>query len=99
MASRKLQSYVQAHNIEVLTNYLLRQVLQKLEALGRILKWATKLIQFDRRYKPRTAIKGRGLVDFMVEFTRTDQDYDQKDLKSSHKSRTYPHGVFMSMGS
>ena len=38
-ASRKLRSYFHAHLIEVLTNYPLHQVLQKLEASGKLLKW------------------------------------------------------------
>ena len=38
IASRKLRLYFHAHSIEVLTNFLLCQVLQKPEALGRLLK-------------------------------------------------------------
>ena len=41
--SRKVRSYFHVHSIKVLTNYPLRQVLQKLEASGRLLKWAIKL--------------------------------------------------------
>ncbi|KAM6578296.1 hypothetical protein CsatB_030133 [Cannabis sativa] len=43
-SSRKLRPYFQAHSIEVLTNYPLRQVLAKPEASGRLLKWAMELI-------------------------------------------------------
>ena len=43
VASRKLRPYFHAHPIEVLTNYLLRQVLQKSEASGRLIKWMIKL--------------------------------------------------------
>ena len=42
VVSRKLRLYFHAHSIEVLTNYPLCQVLQKLEASGRLLKWAIK---------------------------------------------------------
>ena len=38
VASRKLRLYFHAYPIEVLTNYPLHQVLQKLEALGRLFK-------------------------------------------------------------
>ena len=38
VVSRKLRPYFHAHSIEVLTNYPLRQVLQKPEASGRLLK-------------------------------------------------------------
>ena len=38
VASRKLRPYFHAHSIEVLINSLLHQMLQKLEASGRLLK-------------------------------------------------------------
>ena len=38
IASRKLRPYFHTHTIEVLTSYPLRQVLQKPEASGRLLK-------------------------------------------------------------
>ena len=70
--SRKLRSYFHAHLIEVLTKYLLRQVLQKLEASSRLIKWMIELGDFDVSYHPRTAIKGQALADFIVEFTYVD---------------------------
>ena len=33
------------------------------------MKWAIELSEFDIRYKPKTAIKGQVLVDFIMEFT------------------------------
>ncbi|KAM6563334.1 hypothetical protein CsatB_023332 [Cannabis sativa] len=72
ISSRKLRPYFQAHSIEVLTNYPLRQVLAKPEASGRLLKWAMELSQFDIKYKPRTAIKGQALADFILEFPSTE---------------------------
>ena len=33
------------------------------------MKWAIKLSEFDIRYKPKTAIKGQVLADFVMEFT------------------------------
>ena len=38
VASKKLRPYFHTHSMEVLTNYPLRQVLQKAEASGRLLK-------------------------------------------------------------
>ena len=69
VASRKLRSYFHTHSIEVLTNYPLCQVLQNLEASGRLLKWAIELGQFDVNFRPWMAIKGQALTDFIVEFT------------------------------
>ncbi|XP_052193804.1 uncharacterized protein LOC127802147 [Diospyros lotus] len=68
-ASRKLRPYFQAHQIDVLTKYPLKQILQKPDTLGRLLKWAIELTQFNLEYKPRTAIKGQALADFIAEFT------------------------------
>lgn len=70
IASRKLRPYFQAHSVHVLTNFPLRQVLQKPDASGRLLKWAVELSEFDIIYAPRTAIKGQALADFVVEFPR-----------------------------
>ena len=40
---RKLRRYFHAHLIEVLTNYLLHQVLQRSKASSRVLKWSIEL--------------------------------------------------------
>ena len=71
LASRKLRPYFQCYKIEVRTSFPLRQVLHKPEASGRIMKWAVELGQFDIEYKPRTAIKGQALADFILEFPPT----------------------------
>ncbi|XP_022888168.1 uncharacterized protein LOC111403774 [Olea europaea var. sylvestris] len=70
IVSRKLRPYFQAHSIQVLTNFPLRQVMQKTDASGRLLKWAIELSEFDLTFRPRHAIKGQALADFMVEFTK-----------------------------
>ena len=33
------------------------------------MKWAIELSEFDIRYKPRAAVKGQILTDFIIEFT------------------------------
>ena len=67
--ARKLRPYFQAHTIEVPTKYPMKQVLHKPETSGRLMKWAIELSEFDIRYKPKTAIKGQALADFVIEFT------------------------------
>ncbi|CAL9030056.1 unnamed protein product, partial [Prunus brigantina] len=57
------------HTIHVLTNHPLRQVLQKPETSGRLVKWAIELGEFDIHYKPRPATKGQAVADFISEFT------------------------------
>ena len=67
-AARKLRPYFQAHTIEVPTEYPMKQVLHKPEVSGRLMKWAIELSEFDIRHKPKTAIKGQVLADFVMEF-------------------------------
>ena len=67
-AARKLRPYFQAHTIEVPTEYPMKQVLHKPEVSGRLMKWAIELSEFGIRYKPKTAIKGQILADFIMEF-------------------------------
>ena len=68
-AFQKLCPYFQAHTIEVPTKYPMKQVLHKPETSGSLMKWAIELSEFDIRYKPKTAIKGQVLADFVMEFT------------------------------
>ena len=67
--ARKLRPYFQSHTIEVPTEYPMKQVLHKPETSGRLMKWAIELSEFDIRYKPKTAIKGQVLADFVMKFT------------------------------
>ena len=67
--TRRLRPYFQAHTIEIPTKHLMKQILHKLETSGRLIKWAIELNEFDIRHKPRTAVKGQVLVDFIMEFT------------------------------
>ena len=67
--ARKLRPYFQAHTIEVPTEYPMKQVLHKPETSGRLMKWTIELSEFDIIYKPKTAIKGQVLADFVMEFT------------------------------
>ncbi|CAL8132253.1 unnamed protein product [Prunus armeniaca] len=69
VSARRLRPYFQAHTIHVLTNQPLRQVLQKPETSGRLVKWAIELGEFDIHYKPRQAAKGQAVADFISEFT------------------------------
>ena len=71
-AARKLRPYFQAHTIEVPTEYPMKRVLHKPETSGRLMKWAIELSEFDIRYKPKDAIKGQILADFVMEFISTE---------------------------
>jgi len=43
--------------------------LKRSDFTGRIAKWGTRLGSFDIRYKPRNAVKGQVLPDFVAEFS------------------------------
>ena len=49
----------------------MKQVLHKPETFERLMKLDIEMSEFDIRYKPKTAIKGQVLVDFVMEFTST----------------------------
>ena len=68
---RKLPLYFQAHTVYVLIEHPLHAPLRRLDFMGRIAKWDTKLGSFDVRYRLRNAIKGQVLADFVAEFTST----------------------------
>ncbi|KAI5343733.1 hypothetical protein L3X38_011609 [Prunus dulcis] len=58
-----------AHGIKVLTNQPLRQVLQKPEISGRLIKWTIELGEFDIQFVPRPVEKGQAVADFISELT------------------------------
>jgi hypothetical protein len=54
---RKLKHYFDAHLITMVSKYLLNEVIQSLEAEGRIAKWALELMGQSITYTLCTAIK------------------------------------------
>ena len=58
VSTRKLRHYFLAHTVVVFTNHLMKQVVRRPDASGRLVKWAIELTQFDVLYQLRTAIKG-----------------------------------------
>ena len=69
IAVRKLCYYFQAHPIVVLIDQPLKHILQRLKTSGRLLKWSIELSEFHLDFKPRMAIKGQALADFVTKFT------------------------------
>ncbi|GKE62437.1 reverse transcriptase domain-containing protein [Tanacetum coccineum] len=66
-ASKQLKRYFQAHMIVVITDQPIKQLLSSSKMSRRMLKWKFKLEAYDIQYRPRTAIKGQILADFIVE--------------------------------
>lgn len=88
-AARKLKPYFQAHMVIVLTNKPLRRAMSNPEAIGRLALWAIELSEFDIQYRPRIAIKGQIVADFIAEFT-SDEDKGAKEspLWSIHTDKS-----------
>ena len=53
----------------MLTDQLVKQILQQPYTLERLLKWSIELSKFYIEYKPRMEIKAQVLADFVAEFT------------------------------
>ena len=68
MATRKLLHYFTDHEVMVITSYPLEDIIRNCDVVGRISKWALKLMGHDMRYIPCTAIKSQALMDFVAEW-------------------------------
>jgi ribonuclease HI len=72
VTAKKLPHYFQAHTMIVLTSLPLKALFRSSDFSGRISKWGAQLGAYDVRYKPRMAIKGQVLADFIAEFAPGD---------------------------
>ena len=57
--ARMLKPYFQAHTMIILTDKCM-------------VLWAIELSEFNIQYRPRTAIKGQVVTDFIAEFTNAE---------------------------
>ncbi|KAL5565151.1 hypothetical protein UlMin_028315 [Ulmus minor] len=89
IAARKLRPYFQAHTIIVPTKFPLKQILQKPDTSGRLAKWSIELGEFDILFRPRMAIKGQDLADFIAEFT-----YQPTSLESAKELVPSPSSLW-----
>ena len=71
-AVHKLKPYFQAHTVIVLTDKPLRRALSNPEIVGRMALWAILLSEFNIQYRPRNAIKGQVVANFIAEFTNVE---------------------------
>ena len=84
-AARKLKPYFQAHTIVVLTDQPLKRAMSSPEVAGRMALWATELSEFDVQYRPRIAIKGQVVADFIAKYTQPeDKGAEGQKLWSIH---------------
>ena len=69
MIACKLKPYFQAHTVIILTDKPLRRAMSNPKAAGWLALWVIKLSEFNIQYRPRTAIKGQVVTDFIAKFT------------------------------
>ena len=77
-AARKLKPYFQAHMVIVLIDKPLRQAMSNPDAIGRLALWVIELSEFDIQYRPRIAIKGQVVPDFIAKFTHDEDKRAEK---------------------
>ncbi|XP_076941531.1 uncharacterized protein LOC143611127 [Bidens hawaiensis] len=80
--ARRLRRYFQGHPIHVLTNFRLQNVLSKPELSGRLAKWAIELGEHAIEYKPRPAIKGQVLADFVAEIPQEKEEECKREIET-----------------
>ena len=79
VAANKLRPYFQAHPITLLTNLLLRSTIHKPDLLRRMARWVIELSEFNIQFKPRLALKGQVLADFLEEIPQQEMEPDNSD--------------------
>ena len=47
----------------------MKRAISSLEAAGRMALWAIELSEFDIQYRPRIAVKGQIVANFIAEYT------------------------------
>jgi ribonuclease HI len=68
---RKLRHYFESHPVTVVSSFPLGEIIQCLEASGRIAKWAVELMAETLSFAPHKAIKSQVLADFLAEWVDT----------------------------
>jgi hypothetical protein len=68
ITSRKLCHYSDEYKISIVTDFPLADIVHNRNGIGHISKWAVELGALGIDFKPRTTIKSKALVDYMVEW-------------------------------
>nr|CAN71500.1 hypothetical protein VITISV_007955 [Vitis vinifera] len=80
-AAQKLRPYFQAHPVVVLNDQPLRNILHKPDLTGRMLQWAIELSEFGIEFQPRLSMKGQVMADFVLEYARRPNQYQESNEK------------------
>jgi len=63
-----------------MTNLPIKQVLQKADISGRLVKWAIELSEYNIQYDARGPIKAQVLSNLLVEVTNPPMDSNHEDV-------------------
>lgn len=96
--TRKLPHYFQTHMVYVLIEHPLQVFLMRLDFMRRITKKGIRLGYFNVRYRPRNAITGQVLVDFIAEFTSPVDDVHRVYQVSIRPWKMYVDGASNARG-
>nr|GEV72178.1 reverse transcriptase domain-containing protein [Tanacetum cinerariifolium] len=70
---RRLRRYFEAHPITVIMDQPIKQHLSKADTSGRLAPYSIELAAYNITYEPRSAVKGKILVDFINEVLYTNK--------------------------
>ena len=80
ITARRLRYYFQNFQVIVKIDLPVKQVLQKLDLAGRMMKWAVELSEYGIIFKSRGSFRTQALIDFVVELTpsKGEQESERK---------------------
>jgi hypothetical protein len=68
---RKQWHYFEAHPVNVVSSFLLGEIIRNPDAVSRIAKWSVELMGEMLAYALRKVVKSQILADFVTEWTDT----------------------------
>ncbi|XP_024313455.1 uncharacterized protein LOC112270039 [Brachypodium distachyon] len=74
MTAKKLKHYFNAHQIWVICEAPISEIMSNKDASGRIAKWAIELAPYTLQYDRRDAIKSQALADFLVDWAEIEYE-------------------------
>jgi len=80
-SARRLRHYFQSFTVVVMTDLPILKVLQKPDVVGRMVRWAVELSEFDVQYEPRVPIKGQVYANFVVELSSADAHQEEANFR------------------
>ena len=73
MTMKKVAHYFSDHDITVVSDAPLSEILHNRDATGRVAKWAIELLPLDIKFEAKKAIKSQAIADFLAEWIEQQQ--------------------------